>query len=116
MIYTKAVTGTATLVTVDDTARTIKALLTTAGKTIPDETNLIKMFAIALPSGVQPLAWYSNDGDHVLAVNDGIPFFALLPIEITKAQYATDAFKILKHSGADKLFYVEQFDSEGFSL
>lgn len=108
-IYTKPVAGTAQKITVTGTAQTLAGM----GVNIDDDTNLVTLYPVDQPSGVNELAWYSNDPNHTLAVDDGISYFAFQPIEITKAQFA--GFKIIIDSGADKVFFVQQFDSESFS-
>ena len=117
MIYTKPIPGRSQLVTVTDAKQTLKELLAaTGGGEIDPEANEIVMNPIGLPLGLSPLAWHTFDSEHTPAVDNGIAYFAMLPLIITKAQYDEDGFSIVKHGGADKLFYVEQYDSESFSL
>ena len=117
MIYTKPIPGRSQLVTVTDAKQTLKELLAaTGGGEIDPEANEILIDPVELPLGLCHLAWPTFASEHNTAVDNGIAYFVMLPIVITKAQYEEDGFSIVKNGGADKLFYIEQYDSESFSL
>ena len=115
MIYTNPLQGLSQKITIGNVSKSLITLMDeTGGGVIDNRTNLIVLYPIDSPSGQNELAWYSLDKDKEAEVNGTISYFGVFPIEVTQAQFS--GFQIRSDGGADKDFYLQQFDSEGSSL
>jgi len=110
MVYTQTIQGKSKNVLITASAQSIADLISEA---IDEETNRVQLSFTGGLSGINPIAWVTEDGNVTLAPNNGEPVYVGGVISVTRDNF--DTFQILKHSGADFNMWLKQFNYESQS-
>lgn len=107
MGYTDTVKGKSGNVLITDVAQSIADLISEA---IDPKTNRVEITFTGGLTGINPIAWITEDPDVTLAPNNGEAVYVGAEITVTEENFPN--FKILKHSGGDFNMWLKQLDSE----